>query len=421
MSKTNFDICHEFFYSGFNQEYMPRYLNVGYSDNKFYSYSTVIGAVVKNKAGESVLLISSNNMSVTTSKHLSYLYSASPYEKIFIPFEYGWACFGEFKAEHAAELFEKALNQLSKAKMSLAKNRDEFVRCFNNATVFSGSVYTLKFLKKFEKTYIQVTEHVDEIKAKQRKIDNENLKKAKNKLNKLLKTQSIEEIDEYRYSYTDPVLSALISRNKIRALKKDAKIELEYVKSLSYSEIETYESKNPYVREQLREILYMKLRADCNERWKFIENLPTEQLKNYVTDNRLLKHRIYDEIYNRTLKEYTIKLKESVSCFGYAKTLKNIENDSYKLNVFREVFCYLDGFAFAWLSDDGTFKTTKHITLDKNIGVVALRLWKHKKLHLGAHIGIYTVLKITDEYVKIGCHTIPTKNLKELCEILNIA
>lgn len=420
MSKTNLNICHDFFYSGFNQEYMPRRFNVGYSDNKFYSYSTVIGAVVNDKKGGPVLLISSNSMSNTTAKHLNDLWSASPYEKIFIPFEYGWDCFSEFKAEHAANLFEKALNQLSKAKMSLAKNRDEFICCFNRATTFSESVYTLKFLKKFKKTYIQVTEHVAEIKAKQRKIDAINLKKAKNKLNKLLKTQSIEEIDAYRYSYTDPVLSALISRTKIRALQKAAEIELEHIKSLSYSEVETYESKNPYVREQLREILYTKLREDCNERWKIVENLSTEQLKNYVTSNRLLKHRIYDEIYNRTLKEYTIKLKESVSCFGYAKTLKNIENDSYKLNVFRELFCYPDGFAFAWLSDNGTFKTTKYITLDKNVGIVALRLWKHKKLRLGTHVGIYTVLKITDEYVKIGCHTIPTKNLEELCEILDI-
>lgn len=420
MSKTNFDICHEFFYSGFNQECMPRYLNVGYSGNKFYSYSTVIGAVVKNKAGEPVLLISSNNMSVTTSKHLSYLYSASPYEKIWIPFEYGWDCFGEFKAEHAAPLFEKELDRLSKAKMSLAKSRDEFICCFNNATKFSEYVYTLKFLKKFKKTYIQITEHVDEIKAKQLKIDAENLKKAKNKLNKLLKTQSIEEINVYQYSYNDPVLSALISRTKTRALQKSAKIELEHIKSLSYHEIETYESKNLYVREQLREILYTKLKADCNEKWKTIENLSTEQLKNYITDNRLLKQWIDNEIYKRTLKECATTLKESVAFFGYAKTLKNIENDHYKLEVFRKAFCYENDFAFAWLSENDTFKTTKYITLDKNVGIIALRLWKHKKLHLGAHVGIYTVLRITDEYVKIGCHTIPTKNLNELCEILDI-
>lgn len=70
----NIDIAHEFFYSDFNSS--RNFNNINYSENLFYSYYTVIGAVVKSKTGNNILLVSEDSMSSTTGKHIGNLISA---------------------------------------------------------------------------------------------------------------------------------------------------------------------------------------------------------------------------------------------------------------------------------------------------------------------------------------------------------
>lgn len=82
------ELAHRFFY---NPEARGNYANCNahfsesYWDkdtlHNYYSYSTRIAAIAKNKHGENVLLISYSTYSKTTSKHLGELRYACPYEQ----------------------------------------------------------------------------------------------------------------------------------------------------------------------------------------------------------------------------------------------------------------------------------------------------------------------------------------------------
>lgn len=70
--------------------------------------------------------------------------------------------------------------------------------------------------------------------------------------------------------------------------------------------------------------------------------------------------------------------------------------------------------SFVWRDKDGDYHTSQHICMDKRTGDAALKLWAAGKLRHGMKIGIYTVISITRNFVKIGCHRIPTENLRAL-------
>ena len=74
--------------------------------------------------------------------------------------------------------------------------------------------------------------------------------------------------------------------------------------------------------------------------------------------------------------------------------------------------------SFVWRDSNGFYKTSKHVTMTKATGDIALRLWANGQLKHGQKVGMYTVLAVTKDFVKIGCHTIPTKNLEELYKTL---
>lgn len=72
------------------------------------------------------------------------------------------------------------------------------------------------------------------------------------------------------------------------------------------------------------------------------------------------------------------------------------------------------GLAFVWTDESGNFQTSKSIFMDAKEGLTALKLWAASKLKHGLTVGRYTVLEVTDEFVKIGCHKIPVENIREL-------
>lgn len=203
MSNTNRTVAHEFFYSDFESEYMPRYLSVGYRLNKFFSYNTVICAVVKDKKGESVTLLSSDNMTPTTTRHISHLWSASPFDIVYVPFKYGWNCWDKLEPEQLTPLFRENLEYLARQKMTLAKNRNEFIRGYSNALEFSERVLTLDFLDEYKELYETLTndEKVKELKAKQRKLDAEKIAKMRAEFKKLLKENSFLQLVKRAYGH----------------------------------------------------------------------------------------------------------------------------------------------------------------------------------------------------------------------------
>lgn len=75
--------------------------------------------------------------------------------------------------------------------------------------------------------------------------------------------------------------------------------------------------------------------------------------------------------------------------------------------------------SFIW-SDGDKIKTSQSVTVELKDAVILLKAWKAGKLKHGQTIDRYTVLNVSPNSVKVGCHKIPAENLAELCKELNI-
>lgn len=415
---TNAKIAHDFFYSGFDKTRSLSGMSVSYDKNSFYSYYTTIGYVATDKEGNPVTLISRDNMSQTTSKHLWELRSASPYSCIPVEMNYG-----DRLSENAATAlqeiaynFKKALGVYARQKLSLAKNRNNFIDCYRDAKRFSEKVYTLDFLKDFEKTYIDVTENVEQIKAEQRRADKIEHALAAEQLKTLLTKQSIVELEAWQHKGK---LRELIVKEREKHFKKEAEKEIEKLSNMPYSELLKYSVTNPFVRDSYLRITRDAGTKEALKEFETLKSLDIATLEKYKTNNYYLERFIKKHIDAYYREEALAEIKNSVDSLGYAKTLENIINDARKVSLFKSLYCSDYSTAYVCFAEH-TFKTTKGITIPENEGRIALKAWKAGKLKVGDRINIYKVLLITPEFVKIGCHTITTKNLIELCEILDI-
>ena len=68
--------------------------------------------------------------------------------------------------------------------------------------------------------------------------------------------------------------------------------------------------------------------------------------------------------------------------------------------------------------DKNAVRTSQRIVMPVCEIITALKCWKHKHNILGFKLGAYTVLANNDKFVKIGCHNIPTANIKALADVL---
>lgn len=298
MSKTNWDMAHNFFYNEANEDDYPRYMNCGYEGNRFFSYATVIAMIVENKEGRKVTLLSDNTMSNTTAKHISYVWSASPYKVYQVPFSYGGR---PYDLEDVAALFHQALETRSKLNFCLQSNRFVFCETFIEAKKFSEDIYELDFLDNYKWLYSRLNdpEAVKKLKAEARKANQEKAKALREEVKKIIETNSYLDLIKIAFS-------------------------------------------------------------------------------NY-----------YYIAYNNTIR-------------GKLAEVLNPDGD----------------LSFVWRDSNGIYKTSKHVTMTKAEGDIALRLWAKGQLKHGQEVGMYTVLAVTKDFVKIGCHTIPTKNLEELYKTL---
>lgn len=71
-------------------------------------------------------------------------------------------------------------------------------------------------------------------------------------------------------------------------------------------------------------------------------------------------------------------------------------------------------YSFVWTDAAGNFQTSQHIEMPRAEGLTALKLWAAGKLKHGLKVGVYTVLEVLPDVVKIGCHKIPVENIREL-------
>lgn len=68
--------------------------------------------------------------------------------------------------------------------------------------------------------------------------------------------------------------------------------------------------------------------------------------------------------------------------------------------------------------DKNAVRTSQRIVMPVCEIITALKCWKHKHNIVGFKLGGYTILANNDKFVKIGCHNIPTENIKALASAL---
>lgn len=304
----NRDVAHQFFYD-INGRFERRSMTVSYGHNKYYSYGTVIGKITQTTEGKTVCLISDNNFSMTTAKHINKLRYACPFDIVHLP-QTMYA--HDFNAYDVVERLKSDIEYYSKAKLTQKANREGFINSYEMLT------NTLK-LADFEAQF--------------------------------KKAQKI--LDEYKELY-----DTLNNPSEIKALKeKVRKIEAEKQAKLK-KELETIFNKYTYLD--------------------------------------ILKFAYTDFYFNDF----------SVEAYNEQKELK--QKVKKYLNPSNEL-------SFIWL-DGEKVKTSQHISVDKKEAITLLKLWIKGKLKHGMRISIYTVLEIKSNYVKIGCHKIPTENINALWE-----
>lgn len=74
--------------------------------------------------------------------------------------------------------------------------------------------------------------------------------------------------------------------------------------------------------------------------------------------------------------------------------------------------------SFVWFDGD-VVRTSQGITMNRAEVEKLLQLWQIGKIKTGMKVGIYTIIEIAADFVRIGCHKIPMQNINVLVEITN--
>lgn len=181
---SNESQAHAFYYYGVNEGESKSYVGcrISYDRNIAYSYSTCVAKVIPAKGfkqsavntsrpGSGITLISFENMSATTARHISQLHYASPFPVVYVPMKYGRA---NISPAEMANLFVKEL-EYCLDNSNLIKYRRDFVTLMNSRRKIIDGACTewAKALKgpRFRKyDSLDITKHANELKEHNRKL-----------------------------------------------------------------------------------------------------------------------------------------------------------------------------------------------------------------------------------------------------------
>ena len=195
----NRDVAHRFFYDSIDSSFEKRSMTVWYSHGKYYSYSTCIGEMSTDINGKNIFIISDNNFSMTTSKHLGELRRACPYSVVdiyYLPQSQGNR---EFYVNETINHLKSNLEWYSKSKLTQKPNREGFTNTYNmldstlNLEKFKDEFKNIKkILKDYKALYDDINnpEKLKQLKEIQAKREKQQQEKLKRRLNKLLNPSS---------------------------------------------------------------------------------------------------------------------------------------------------------------------------------------------------------------------------------------
>lgn len=201
---ANIDIAHEFFYSDFDSS--RNYNNISYSENLFYSYYTVIGAVVKSKTGNNILLVSEDSMSSTTGKHIGNLISACPFSFLRVPMEYGNHY---FSLEACIKRIVHNLDCYANSRLSQKANRQGYIKSFNQLQYINDYIQDVdsSLIEQYKPLFdlLNNSDEVKQLKAKLKEKDKRDRIKAQQELNELLNQYKYLDLIQFAYGYSSAI------------------------------------------------------------------------------------------------------------------------------------------------------------------------------------------------------------------------
>lgn len=150
----NREVAHRFFYD-LEGSFERNSMTVSYYTGKYYSYGTVIARITETIEGETVCIISDNNFSMTTAKHLNEKKAACPFRKYYLPQAIGNS---DFYASEVVERLKNDLEYYSTAKLTQKANREGFSHTFK---MLQDTLDLKMFESLFDKIKKLIVEYTD--------------------------------------------------------------------------------------------------------------------------------------------------------------------------------------------------------------------------------------------------------------------
>lgn len=181
----NIDIAHNFFYNQTPQANA----NTHFINDRFYSYYTCIAEILTDKTGQPVLIISNNNFSNTTQRHINNLIKANPcYRVIRLPQRMGAKSFYEHFETTKALLLDILKNYTPKDTKKKA-DREDFIHTYkmleNLYTIIDGDIP-----QEITNKYKIIKEIHTQKEKKQKESQQKRIEKQKENLEKILNTNN---------------------------------------------------------------------------------------------------------------------------------------------------------------------------------------------------------------------------------------
>lgn len=274
MEKTkmqNSQVAHNYFYADEGEQFHRNSMSVSYTYKHYFSYSTCVAERTHTISGTKIYIISDNNFSMATAKHIGELKRACPVNYILLPQSMSSK---EFYASEVFETIEHNLKYYANSNLKQQANREN--------------------LKK----YFEMLQSLLE------------LEKWQNYKNKIQELISLYEVNITALEAREAELEA---KKAIREAKRREKLEnaLAEITSLSVTEL----AKLAYQRSSTDKELRAKIREYINPNWTYSfiwlngENVNTSQgitvnAKEVFTLLQLWKHNKLK--HGMTISRYTV-------------------------------------------------------------------------------------------------------------------
>lgn len=154
---NNKELIQDFFTNSYRIE---RCNNLSYNNQVLYSYNTCIAQITYDRYGNKITLISSNNFSNTTAKHLHYVNCYNLYHAIYLPQQLGAFYFD------ITNMIDRASQALNHLELTRKANREKFKFIYSN--IFKllqlKLTDTQRFqIKQFIKTFFPIYNQINTV------------------------------------------------------------------------------------------------------------------------------------------------------------------------------------------------------------------------------------------------------------------